>query len=136
MDSQRYTCGCWTTRVVRSLRDPPASGGRNTLLDLSKLVSFVMSILSLYALLDTAFFIPATRWEDRLVASVARIGFAGCISLTSGLLFQFSQPQVPLARTLPVRLFLWALSGFSLLFALGWYLDAYYVPLLWRNLPH
>jgi hypothetical protein len=52
------------------------------------------------------------------------------------LLFHFSQPQVPLLHTLPVRLFLWALSGFSLLFVLGWYLDAYYVPLLWRNLPH
>jgi hypothetical protein len=111
-------------------------GGWNTLLDLSKAVSFAMSILSLCALLDTAFFIPATRWEDRLVASLARIGFAGCVCLISGSLFHFSQPQVPLARTLPVRLFLWALSGFSLLFALGWYLDAYYVPLLWRNLPH
>jgi hypothetical protein len=106
------------------------------LLDLSKVVSFVMSILSLCALLDTAFFLPATRWEDRLAASLARILFAGCVCLISGLLFHFSQPQVPLARTLPVRLFLWALSGFSLLFALGWYLDAYYVPLLWRNLPH
>ena len=95
-----------------------------------------MSILSLCALLDTAFFIPATRWEDRLIASLARIGFAGCVCLISGMLFHFSQPQVPLSRTLPVRLFLWALSGFSLLFALGWYLDAYYVPLLWRNLPH
>jgi hypothetical protein len=43
---------------------------------------------------------------------------------------------VPLARTLPVRIFVWALSGFALLFALGWYLDSYYVPLLRRNLPH
>jgi hypothetical protein len=106
------------------------------LLDLSKIVSFAMSILSLCALLDTAFFIPATRWEDRLVASLARIAFAGCVCLISGLLFHLSQPYVPLARTLPVRLFLWALSGFALFFAFGWYLDAYYVPLLWRNLPH
>jgi hypothetical protein len=113
-----------------------ASGGWNTLLDLGKVVSFAMSILSLCALLDTAFFIPATRWEDRLVASVARIGFAGCICLISGLLFHFSEPHVPLARTLPVRLFVWALFGFALLFVLGWYLDTYYVPLLWRNLPH
>ena len=104
-------------------------------LDLGKAVSFAMSILSLCALLDAAFFIPATRWEDRLVASFARIGFAGCVCLLSGLLFHFSQPQVPLARTLPVRLFLWAVSGFSLFFALGWYLEVYYVPLLWRNLP-
>jgi hypothetical protein len=106
------------------------------LLDLGKVVSFLMTILSLCTLLDTAFFVPATRWEDRLIASLARIGFAGCVCLISGLLFHFGEPKVPLAHTLPVRLFIWALSGFSLLFALGWYLDAYYVPLLWRNLPN
>jgi hypothetical protein len=106
------------------------------LLDFGKVVSFWMSILSLCALLDSAFFTPATRWEDRLVASVARIGLAGCVCLISGVLFHFSEPQVPLARTLPVLLFVWALFGFSLLFVLGWYLDVYYVPLLWRNLPH
>jgi hypothetical protein len=111
-------------------------GGWNTLIDLGKVVSFAMSILSLSALLDTAFFIPATRWEYRFIASLARIGFAGCICLVSGMLFHISRPQVPLARTLPVRMFLWALSGFSVLFALGWYLDAYYMPLFWRNLPH
>jgi hypothetical protein len=115
---------------------PVVSGGRNMLLDLGKLVSFLMSILSLCALLDTAFFMPATRWEDRLAASIARILFAGCVSLISGLLFHVSQPQVPFFRTLPVRLFLWAMSGFTLLFVLGWYLDAYYMPLFWRNLPH
>ena len=106
------------------------------LLDLGKVVSFATSLLSLCALLDSAFFTPATRWEDRLVASVARIGFAGCVCLISGVLFHLSQPQVPLARTLPVRVFVWAISGYSLLFALGWYLDAYYMPLFWRNLPH
>ena len=106
------------------------------LLDLGKFVSFAMSILSLCVLLDTAFFVPATRWEDRFAASLVRILFAGCVCLISGLLFHISQPQVPLTRTLPVRLFLSAMSGFTLLFVLGWYLDAYYMPLFWRNLPH
>lgn len=106
------------------------------LLDLGKAVSFATSLLSLCALLDSAFFIPATRWEDRLAACVARIGFAGSVCLISGLLFHLSQPRVPLARTLPVRLFLWAITGFSLFFMLGWYLDVYYMPLFWRNLPH
>jgi hypothetical protein len=95
-----------------------------------------MSILSLCALLDTGFFVPGTRWEERLAASLARIIFAGCTSLMSGLLFHLSQPQVPLAQTLPVRLYLWALSGFSVVFVLGWCLDVYYMPLFWRNLPH
>jgi hypothetical protein len=67
---------------------------------------------------------------------MARIGFAGCVCLISGLLFHFAEPKVPLARTLSVRIFVWALSGFALLFALGWYVDAYCVPLLCRNLPH
>jgi hypothetical protein len=115
---------------------PFDSGGWNTLLDLGKVGSFLLSILSLCALLDSAFFVPATRWEDRLIASVARVGFAGCICVISGLLFHLSQPGVSLARTLPVRLFLWAIAGLSLFFFLGWYLDAYYMPLFWRNLPH
>jgi hypothetical protein len=112
------------------------SGGWSTLLDLGKVASFLMSILSLGVLLDSAFFVPATRWEDRLIASLAKVGFAGCVCLISGLLFHLSQPWVSLARTLPVRLFLWAIAGFSLFFVLGWYLDAYYMPLFWRNLPH
>lgn len=113
-----------------------STGGWNTLLDLGKVASFLVSILSLCTLLDSAFFVPATRWEDRLITSLARVVFAGCICLISGLLFHISQPRVSLARTLPVRLFLWAIAGFSLFFALGWYVDAYYMPLFWRNLPH
>ena len=112
------------------------SGGWKTLLDFGKVASFLMSILSLCALLDSAFFIPATRWEDRLIASFAKIGLAGCVCLISGVLFHLSQPGVSLARTLPVRLFLWAIAGFSLFFVLGWYIDVCYMPLFWRNLPH
>ncbi|HET7107236.1 MAG TPA: hypothetical protein VFI38_10525 [Candidatus Acidoferrum sp.] len=119
--------------MARLTFDP---GGWNTLLDLGKAGSFLMSILSLCALLDSAFFVPATRWEDRLAVALAKAGFAGCVCLISGVLFHISQPQLPLARTLPVRVFVWAISGYSLLFALGWYLDAYYMPLFWRNLPH
>jgi hypothetical protein len=112
------------------------SGGWNTLLDFGKVASFLMSILSLCALLDSAFFVPATQWEDRLVASLAMSGFAGSICLISGVLFHVSQPRVPIVRTLPVRLYLWAIAGFSLFFVLGWYVEVYYMPLFWRNLPH
>jgi hypothetical protein len=35
-----------------------------------------------------------------------------------------------------VRLFFWAIAFMVLLFVLSWYLEAYYVPLLWRNQPH
>jgi hypothetical protein len=116
------------------LRPLSDSGDWNTLLDFGKVASFLMSILSLCALLDSAFFVPATRWEDRLIVSLARVGFAGCVCLISGLLFHISQPRESLARTLPVRLFLWAIAGFSLFFVLGWYVC--YIPLFLRNLPH
>jgi len=107
------------------------------LLDLSRAVSLALSIISLYALMDSAFFIPGTRWEERLVASFARIAFAACVCFASGILFRHStDPAVPLTRTLPVRLFLWTLLGISLLFFISWYLDVYYMPLLWRNQPH
>jgi len=112
----------------------PAGG--SILLDFAQALSFLLTILSLCALLDSAFFTPATRWEDRLIASFARIGLAACVSFVSGLLFHIADPKVPLTQTLPVRLFICALFGFALLFALAWYLDVYYVPFLWRNLPH
>jgi hypothetical protein len=61
---------------------------------------------------------------------------AACISLASGLAFRYSTyPKVHLLKTLPVRLFLWTLFGAMLLFPVAWYLDVYYVPLLWRNQP-
>ncbi len=114
----------------------PTNVGDSVLLDLGKSLSFFLSILSLCAVLDTAFFITASNWEDRLVASAARIALAACVSFTGGLLFRISEPRVPLMHTLPVRVFVCALFGFVLLFALAWYLDVYYVPLLWRNLPN
>jgi len=107
------------------------------LLELGKALSFVMSILSLYALLVSAFFVPGSRWEERLVGSLSRIALAACVCFASGLLFRSTEPgEPPVTRTLPVQLFLWALAGMALLFLLSWYLEEYYVPLLWRNQPH
>jgi hypothetical protein len=107
------------------------------MLDLARAVSLALSIGSLYALLDSAFFVTATRWEERLVASIARVGLAACVCFASGMLFRRSaDPAVPLMRTLPVRLFLWALLGITILFVVAWYLDVYYMPRFWRNQPH
>jgi hypothetical protein len=107
------------------------------ILELSRAVSLGLSILSLCALLDRTFFIPATRWEERLLGSGVYIGLAACVCLVSGLLFRHStNPEVPLLRTLPVRLLLWTLLGLAVLFPICWYLDVYYVPWLWRNQPH
>jgi hypothetical protein len=107
------------------------------LLEIGKALSLIMSILSLHALLVSAFFVPGSRWEERLANSLLRIVLAGCICFASGLLFQSTEKdEPPVMRTLPVRLFLWALAGMAVLFFLSWYLEEYYVPLLWKNQPH
>ncbi len=107
------------------------------LLEIGKALSLLMSILSLYALLESAFLIPGSRWEERLVASLLRIALAGCVCFASGLLFRSAEEEPPsVTRTLPVRLFFWALAGMTVLFILSWYLEEYYIPLIWRNQPH
>ncbi len=109
------------------------------LFDIAKALSFFLSILSLYPVVVSAFFIPGSRWEDRMVLALARVGLAGCICLLSGILF--ARPWQPnhsaeqLLATLPVRMFLWTILGVAILFTLSWYFDVEFVPLLWRNLP-
>jgi hypothetical protein len=106
------------------------------LLDLGRALSFLLCILSLYAVIDTAFFLTATSWEQRLIASIARVVLAACICGASGMLFRYeTEPATPLSRTLPVRIFLWTLFGVIVLFFTAWFLDVYYVPLLWPNQP-
>ncbi len=109
------------------------------LLELGRLFSLLLSILSLDALLASAFFVPGSHWDDRLLNSLMRILLAACICFASGLLFQRhhgKEADSDILRTLPVRLFFWALTGMALLFALSWYLEEYYVPMIWRNQPH
>jgi hypothetical protein len=107
------------------------------LLDLGRALSFFLSILSLWYLMTAAFFLTATTWQQRLLASLARIVLAACVCFVSGFLFHLkSNPPVPLSRTLPVRILLYALPAIILLFLLAWLLDAYYVPLLWKNQPY
>ena len=110
-------------------------------LELGKFVSFAASILSLYALMGSAFFVPGTQWQDRLIASLLRIALAGCLCFASGILFREDaiqhapEPEPPLISTLPVRLFLWSLFAMALLFALSWFLETYYIPYIWKNQP-
>lgn len=110
------------------------------ILELGKVLSFFLCILALLEAVNSAFFIPGAPWQNRLAASALRIAVAGCVSFASGILFTMSARahRVPVPRlmsTFPVRLFLWTLLGIAILFALSWYLDAWYVPLLWRNQP-
>ena len=109
-------------------------------LDLAKAISLTLSILSLYPVMMSAFFVPGTRWEDRLLMSLLKIALAACVCFASGFLFAL-RPRVTIRTfsevfgTLPVRLFFLAMVAMTVLFVISWYLEEYYVPLLWRNQP-
>jgi hypothetical protein len=105
------------------------------LLELARPLSFFLSILSLYSVMMSAFFVPGTRWEERLWMAILRVVFAASVSFASGLLYSWPsrtdpEPAEPLLSTLPVRLFFWGVGGMALLFALSWWLESYYVPML------
>lgn len=105
------------------------------LLDLAKALSFFLSILSLYPVLTSAFFVPGAEWRERLALALVHVGFAACIACASGLFFAAEphgaghRPRA-LVSTLPVRVFLWAMAGIGVLFILSWYLEDFYVPLM------
>jgi len=105
------------------------------LLELLQPISFFASLLSLYPVLLSAFFVPGTRWEERLEMALLRVALAGCICFTSGFLFALpefarSGGREPILRTLPVRVFFCAVGGMTVLFLVSWWLDIYYVPLV------
>jgi len=97
------------------------------LLELGKAISFFVSILSIYPVAISAFFVPGSRWEERLSMALAKLVIAGCVCFISGLIFSWparSNPEagVALTSTLPVRLFFWAAAGGVALFMTSWYL--------------
>ena len=100
------------------------------LLELLRPLSFFLAMLSLYPVLLCAFFVPGTRWEERLWMALMRVAFAGCLCFASGILFQQEERSGKLLSTLPVRLFFCGAGGMAVLFCLSWWLDAHYVPLL------
>ncbi len=105
------------------------------LLELGKAISLFASILVLYPVLVSAFFVPGAHWEDRLLETLLKLGIAACVCFGSGLLFawhgaspnshaqdnQSQQGHLQLRSTLPVQLFWWALLVIGLVFAVGWY---------------
>ena len=99
-----------------------------------------LSLLSLLPLLEQAFFVPGTRWEERLVLALEQLVLTGGVCLVSGLIFTWPSEANPKTRqsifhTLPVKMYLWAVLGVGLLFGLSWYLVVFHVPLLWKNQP-
>jgi hypothetical protein len=104
------------------------------LLELARPFSFFLAMLSLYPVLVNAFFVPGTRWPERLAAALLHIALAGCVCFMSGLLYSRPSEESPdgelLMATLPVRMFLWTMAGMMVLFALTWFLEEYFAPLM------
>ncbi|HEX3891211.1 MAG TPA: hypothetical protein VHW46_01445 [Terracidiphilus sp.] len=99
-------------------------------LELTRALSFFLSILSLYWVAISAFFVPGSRWQDRLLLALVRLAFAACVCFFSGLLFSWPsrtqrRSHQPIVSTLPVQLFFWTLAGVALLFIGSWYLASY-----------
>ncbi|QHN03999.1 hypothetical protein FTO74_11910 [Granulicella sp. WH15] len=97
------------------------------LLELGKVVSFVLCILSLYSALMSGFFEPNTTWQQRVTLGLSRLALSAYVSFASGLFFCFPAKTNPdsgisLWKTLPVRVFLWAAVALTVLFCLTWYL--------------
>jgi len=109
------------------------------LFDIAKALSFFLSILSLCPVVISAFFVPGSRLEDRLVLALEKIALAGCVCFLSGILFlrpwRTDEPSGRhLLDTLPVRMYLWTVLGVSVLFVLSWYFEDY-APWFWSNQP-
>ncbi|MGD0733218.1 MAG: hypothetical protein ABR956_18280 [Terracidiphilus sp.] len=105
------------------------------LLELGKAVSFLLSILSLYPVLMSAFFVPGSGWRERLAMALLWVAFSASVCFASGLLFSWpsranQDARQALLATLPVRLFLLTLAGMIVLFALSWYIEEYFVPFM------
>jgi hypothetical protein len=100
------------------------------LLDLSRALSFLLSILSLYWAMISAFFVPGSSFEERLNLALFRLGLAAATCFFSGLLFSWPSSArrrryLPLTSTLPVQLFFWTVAAIAVLFLGSWYLATY-----------
>jgi hypothetical protein len=103
------------------------------LLELARAFSFFLSILSLYPVVLSAFFVPGSRMEDRLVLALENVALAGCMCFLSGILFARpwradTSDSEHLIETLPVKVYLWTVFGVAVLFFLSWYLEFSFVP--------
>jgi hypothetical protein len=103
-------------------------------LELAKFVSLLLSILSLDAVFHAAFMGSSSDIEQRLLPALRMLLLAAAICLGSGYIFRAWEQKAgrrnaSLAAWFPMQIFWWASGTMALLFALAWYLQAYYLPL-------
>jgi hypothetical protein len=95
--------------------------------EMARPIALVFCILSLYAVLQAAFFDLATDAPHRLREALGMLGLSAAVCLLSGWIFRdgehSSGRRGRLVATLPVQLFCWASGVMAVLFALAWYLE-------------
>ena len=109
--------------------------------ELAKGAAYLLSVVSLFALLGLSLFLhPGAPWQERLPGALEATALAASACLAAGLLITLIDraPSIlpSLLRTLPIQLFCWTLGLAIVLFLVSGYLEEHYVPLLWRNQPH
>lgn len=63
------------------------------MLELGKAISLLLSIVSLWAVMVSAFFVPGTKWDERIaMALFLHLAIAACICFASGMIFQVDEP--------------------------------------------
>jgi hypothetical protein len=98
------------------------------LVEIARPVTLISTILSLYALFQTAFLIPAGDPHQRIYESLEMLALAAAISLVGGLVFRESASKpasgaTRLTGTLPVRVFFWSAGAMLILFVVSWYVE-------------
>jgi hypothetical protein len=103
-------------------------------LELAKFASLLISILSLDAVLHSAFLEPGSNLEQRLLPSIDLLVASAAICLGSGYIFRVWDHKVgrrdgSVVRSLPMMIFWWGSGVMALLYAVGWLWERYCLEL-------
>ena len=94
---------------------------------MAKPIAVALCMLSLCAVFNAAFLVPASDLESRSWTAVILLSLTAGICLASGMIFRESaEPGADrLMRTLPVQLFCWDVSLMLVLFLISWHLETH-----------
>jgi glycerol-3-phosphate acyltransferase PlsY len=103
-------------------------------LELAKFVSLLLSILSLDAVLHSAFLEPGSHLEQRLLPSLDMLLVAAAVSLGSGYIFSVwdqktGKHNASVVGSLPMMIFWWGAGIMAVLYALAWLWERYCLEL-------
>jgi len=103
-------------------------------LELATLAALLASLMSLLAVIHSAFFGSEMDFRQRIYNSLGMLLLAAGFALFAGLLIeghregaQSSSPVAAIFRTFPVRAFFWTTRPIVALLLLAWWIEAYCV---------